>query len=60
MTTMKSYFIFRYFTPVLLMIGWVLYQLVIKRKKWGDLLGDAMVCCVFAAVWMVITYWLTS
>jgi hypothetical protein len=42
------------------MFGWVLYQLLIKRKKWRDLSGDALVCCVFASVWIMIAYWLTN
>ena len=58
--TMKSYFILRYFTPVILMIGFVLYQLVIRKKKWGEVFGDVLACLVFASVWMVIAYWLTS
>lgn len=58
--TMKSYFILKYLAPVILMFGWVLYQLAIKKKKWGDIQGDALACCMFAAVWIAIAYWLTN
>jgi len=57
---MKSYFLLRYLIPVVLMIGWVLYQLVIKRKKWENVQADALACCVFAAVWMLIAYFFTN
>jgi hypothetical protein len=57
---MKSYFIFRYFLPVFLMIGWVLYQLVIKRKRWESVQADALTCCVFACVWIFIAYLLSK
>jgi hypothetical protein len=57
---MKSYFIIRYLIPVALMIGWVLYQLVIKRKKWDSVQADALTCLVFAGVWIVIAYVLTK
>lgn len=57
---MKSYFIFRYFFPIALMIGWVLYQLVIKRKKWDSVQADALTCLVFAGVWILIAYLLTN
>jgi hypothetical protein len=57
---MKSYFIFRYLIPIALMIGWVLYQLVIKRKKWDSVQADALTCLVFAGVWILIAYVLTK
>jgi hypothetical protein len=57
---MRSYLIFRYFAPILLMIGYVLYQLVIKRKKWASVQADALTCLVFAAVWMIIAHWISN
>ena len=57
---MKSYFIFRYVIPITLMIGWVLYQLVVKRKKWDSVQADALTCLVFAGVWIFIAYLLTK
>ena len=57
---MKSYFFFRYFVPIVLMVGWVLYQLVIKRKKWDSVQADALTCCVFASVWILIAYWMSN
>ena len=57
---MKGYFILRFLAPVILMFGWVFYQMVIKRKKWDSIQGDVLACCMFAAVWIAIAYWLTS
>jgi hypothetical protein len=57
---MKSYFILRYLFPIALMMGWVLYQLVIKRKKWDSVQADALTCLVFAGVWILIAYLLTN
>ena len=57
---MKSYFIFRYFLPVILMVGWVVYQLAVKRKKWDAVYGDALTCLAFVAVWMLIAYVFTT
>lgn len=42
------------------MIGWVLYQLVIKRKKWASVQDDALACFVFACVWIAIAYMIAS
>ena len=58
--SMKSYFFLRYLTPVILMVGWVVYQLVVKRKKWDAVHGDAMTCLAFAVVWILIAYFLAS
>jgi len=38
------------------MIGWVVYQLVIKGKKWNTVKADALTCSVFATVWIIIAY----
>jgi len=57
---MRSFLLFRYLAPVLLMIGYVLYQLVIKKKKWGNVQADALTCVVFASVWIIIVHWLSS
>ena len=57
---MKSYFIFRYFLPVILMVAWVVYQLAVKRKKWDAVYGDALTCLAFVAVWMLIAYVFTT
>jgi len=57
---MTIYAILRYFTPIALMIGWVIYQLLIKRKKWDSIFADALTCCVFAGVWILIAYLITN
>lgn len=55
---MKSYFVFRYLTPVALMIGWVAWQLLVKKKKWEAVEGAAYTSVVFVTVWMGIAYFL--
>ena len=57
---MKSYFILRFLAPVILMLGWVIYQLAIKRKKWESIQADALTSCVFAAVWILIAYFISN
>lgn len=57
---MISYFAIRYLTPILLMIGWVVYQLAIKKKKWKHVQDDALACCVFAVVWIFIAYFISN
>ncbi|HVU95289.1 MAG TPA: hypothetical protein VHE34_08700 [Puia sp.] len=57
---MILYAILRFYLPIGLMIGWVFYQLVIKRKSWDSIFADALTCCVFAAVWIFIAYLLTK
>jgi hypothetical protein len=55
-----GFLIFRYLLPVALMIGWVLYQLAIKRKKWASVQPDALTCLAFTAVWIAIAYIFTN
>jgi hypothetical protein len=42
------------------MIGWVVYQMAIKKKKWKDVQDDALACCVFAVVWILIAYFISN
>jgi hypothetical protein len=57
---MRAYLVIRYFIPIALMLGWVIYQLVIKRKKWDSIQADALTCLVFAGVWVLIAYMMTN
>jgi hypothetical protein len=57
---MRAYLVIRYFIPIALMLGWVVYQLVIKRKKWDSIQADALTCLVFAGVWVLIAYMMTN
>lgn len=57
---MKSYFMFRYIAPIALMAGWVLYQLVVKKKSWKAVEDAALTSAVFVAVWIGIAYFLVD
>jgi len=57
---MISYFVLRYLTPVFLMIGWVFYQLAIEKKTWKHVQDDALACCVFVVVWILIAYFISG
>ena len=51
------YFFLRYGMINILFVGWLLYQLLLKRKKWGDLSGEAVTIAFFVIVWCLIAYW---
>lgn len=57
---MRSYYMFRYITPIALMVGWILYQLVVKKKPWKELEGAAIGSAVFVLVWIGIAYLLVD
>jgi len=57
---MRSYYMFRYITPIALMVGWILYQLVVKKKPWKELEGAAISSAVFVLVWIGIAYLLVD
>ena len=42
------------------LIGWIIYQLAFKRKKFMDISHDVMAIAFFIAVWFGIYYWLIS
>jgi hypothetical protein len=50
----------RLFAPALALIGWIFYQLIIKRKPWSALKGDAIVALCFAIGVTLIYYFLTN
>lgn len=51
------YFFFRYGLINILLIGWLLYQVFVNRKKWSELSGDAITIVFFVVVWCLIAYW---
>ena len=51
------YFFLRYGMISLLFIGWLLYQLFAKRKKWSELSADAITIAFFVVAWCLIAYW---
>ncbi len=42
----------------LAVIGWILNQLVIKKKKFREISRDVLAILFFIGVWAVIYYWL--
>lgn len=44
----------------MLLDGWVLYQLFIKKRKWADMQDDAGMVVFFVIVWIVISYFFLS
>ena len=57
--SMSIYFFLRYVLISILLVGWVFYQAVIKKRKWADLKGDAFAVLFFALVWIGIAYFFT-
>lgn len=58
--TMRSYFFIRYLIPVILMVGWVVYQMAIKNKSWDEVQDAALTSAVFVLVWIGIAYLLVD
>jgi hypothetical protein len=53
---MTVYFTLRFVLPSVLLVGWVLYQYLYKKKKLADLHGDIITVVFFICVWMVLSY----
>ena len=51
------YFFLRYGIVNILLVGWLLYQLFIKKKKWNELSGDALAIVFFVIAWCLIAWW---
>ena len=56
---MSLYFFLRYGMVSVLLIVWVFYQAMIKKRKWADLKGDVLAVLFFVAVWIGIAYLFT-
>ena len=56
---MSIYFFLRYGLVSVLLIGWVFYQAIIKKRKWADLKGDIFAVLFFVAVWIALAYFFT-
>jgi len=50
------YFFLRTIATPLAMIGWILFQLLIKKKKFSEIEGDVRVIAFFLVVWLVIYF----
>jgi hypothetical protein len=53
---MSAYFFIRYGLISILLTGWILYQVFIKKKTWKQMQQDAMFCACFVAVWILIAW----
>jgi hypothetical protein len=45
---------------IVFVVGWLFYQLLIKKKRWADVSSDAMAIVFFVLVWILIAYWAFS
>lgn len=40
-------------------VGWILYQLLIRKKRFLEISNDVMAIVFFIAVWAGLVYWLS-
>jgi hypothetical protein len=50
---------YAYFLPGLAFIGWIIYQLIFKKKRFTELINDILFILFFLAIWIGIYYWAT-
>jgi hypothetical protein len=41
-------------------VGWIIYQLLIRKKRFMEISNDVMAIAFFIAVWLGIYYWLIN
>jgi hypothetical protein len=41
-------------------IGWIVYQLLIRKKRFSEISSDVMAIVFFIAVWVGLVYWLSK
>lgn len=56
---MSLYFFLRYGLVSALLIAWVGYQVIIKKRKWAMLKDDAFAVLFFVVVWIGLAYFFT-
>jgi hypothetical protein len=52
------YFFLRYGLICLLLIGWIFFQLIIKKRAWSEIQGDALFAIGMVTVWILIAFWM--
>lgn len=57
---MSWYFFLRYGIAGVLLIGWVVYQAVIRKRAWADLQDDALAVVFFVSAWIGLAYFFTQ
>jgi uncharacterized membrane protein len=40
------------------LVGWVVYQLAFRKKRFSEISNDILAIVFFAAVWIGLCYWL--
>jgi hypothetical protein len=40
--------------------GWIVYQLMIRKKRFSEISNDVLAIAFFVAVWVGICYWLLN
>lgn len=50
------YFFVRYGLAAILLVGWLLFQIIIKKRRLVDLRDDALAIVFFVAVWIGVAY----
>ena len=53
---MSVYFFIRFGLLSVLLVGWVVYQMVFKKKQLADLQADILMVCCFVGVWVALSY----
>jgi hypothetical protein len=48
---------YAYLLPALALIGWILFQILIRRKKISEIVNEVLFIIFFIAVWLGIYYW---
>ncbi|MBO9200750.1 MULTISPECIES: hypothetical protein [Niastella] len=56
---MYGRFIQAIFTAVAL-VGWVVYQLAIRKKRFSEISSDVLFIVFFVAVWFGLCYWMLN
>ncbi len=56
---MSWYFFLRYGIAGVLLIGWIVYQAVIRKRAWADLQDDALAVVFFVGAWIGLAYFFT-
>jgi len=54
------YFFLRFFAIPIALVGWLIYQLIAKQKKWSDIRHDAVVILIFCGIWILLAYLMMS
>jgi hypothetical protein len=57
---MNLYGFLRFGVIPIAIIGWVLYQFIIKKKKFEDFKGDFFAALFMVGVYLLLIYWIVS